>query len=73
MNNMVNFLMQNALQSPILRNNPNAQQWLSVIQSGDANAGEQIAKNIAKSYGLTPEQALQQAQNGFMGMFGRRP
>lgn len=74
MNNpFVQMLLQNAMNSPVVRNNPNAQQWLQVIQNGDAQAGEQIARNICNSYGMTPEQASQQAQNGLFGMFsGRR-
>lgn len=70
MNPFVAMLIQNAMNSPMIRNNPNAQQWLQVVQSGDAKAGEQIAKNICASYGMTPEQATQQAQQGLFGMFG---
>lgn len=72
MNALINLLIQRLAQSPNVQNNPNAQQWLSIIQSGDSAHGEQIARNIAKSYGMTPEQAAQQAQNGLFGMFGRK-
>lgn len=70
MNQMINALINMAMRNPNIQNNPNAQQWLKVIQSGDAQAGEQIARNICSSYGMTPEQATRQAQSGFMGMFG---
>lgn len=72
MNALVNFLLQQVANNPRIQNNPNAQQWLQVIQSGNAQAGEQIARNIAQSYGMSPEQATKQAESGFMGMFGRR-
>lgn len=72
MNALINLLIQRLAQSPNVQNNPNAQQWLNVIQSGDSAQGEQIARNIAQSYGMTPEQATQQAQNGLFGMFGRK-
>lgn len=73
MNPFFNFLLQNLAQNPNIQNNPNAQQWIKVIQSGDAKAGEEIARNISASYGMTPEQATQQAQAGLFNMFGRRP
>lgn len=72
MNAMINFLLQKIAQSPNLQNNPNAQQWIQVIQNGDAATGQQIARNIAQSYGMTPEQASQQAQNGLMSLLGRK-
>lgn len=46
-------------------NNPMAQNYIGVIQSGDAQKGQQLAENICKSYGVTPQQAIQQAKQFF--------
>ena len=46
-------------------NNPMAQNYISVIQSGDAQKGQQLAENICRSYGVTPQEALQQAKQFF--------
>lgn len=46
---------------------PMGQQLLRILQSGDSQAGAQMAQNICSSRGLTPQQALQQAING-MGL-----
>lgn len=66
---MVNNLQQFALsliqQNPNVRNNPNAQELINVIQSGDAEKGQQIAKNFCDTYGITPAQALEQAASFF--------
>lgn len=51
--------------SPQVMGNPNAQHMLQVIQSGDSSEGERIARNLCQSYGMTPEQALQQARGFF--------
>lgn len=60
--NILNQAMQN---NPSLQNNPQAQNYISVLQSGDAQKGQQLAENICKSMGVTPEQALQQAMKFF--------
>lgn len=51
--------------SPQVAQNPNAQHMLQVIQSGNQAEGERIARNLCQSYGMTPEQALQQARGFF--------
>lgn len=51
--------------SPGLASNPNAQQMIDVIRSGDSRRGEQIARNLCNTYGVDPEQALLQARNFF--------
>lgn len=51
----------------ILQNNPNAQAWAKIIESGDNAAGEQLANNILQSYGVSKEEALQVAMNKFFG------
>lgn len=51
--------------SPQVAQNPNAQHMLGVVQSGDAKEGERIARNLCESYGVTPEQAMEQARRFF--------
>lgn len=59
--------------NPNFANNPQAQQYLQVIMSGDSKKGEELARNICNSFGVTPEQGVQQAQEFFKNnqkMFG---
>lgn len=51
--------------NPAVANNPQAQNLISVIQNGDSKKGEEIARNLCNTYGVTPEQALTQAKNFF--------
>lgn len=51
--------------SPQLQRNPNAQSMIQVIQSGDAKKGEEIARNLCETYGVKPEDAVQQARSFF--------
>lgn len=65
MMNPMQFAMNMIQHNPQVMNNPMAQNYISVIQSGDAQKGQQLAENICKSYGMTPQQALQQAKQFF--------
>lgn len=66
---VLNFLLKN---NPNIQNNPMAQSMLQVIESGNSAQGEQIADNLCRNYGVTREQAVQQAQSWLNGMMGRR-
>lgn len=59
---IVNSLLQN---NPNIKNNPNAQEMLNVIMSNDSVKGEQIARNLCQTYGLTKEEAVQKARQFF--------
>lgn len=48
--------------------NPALRQGLAAIQNGDNVSGENIARNLCASMGVTPEQATEQAQNFFRSM-----
>lgn len=61
---MIASLLQ---RNPNVANNPQAQQMLNVLQSGDEAQGQQIAENILKSHGLSKEEGVQQARQ-FFGM-----
>jgi len=58
--------------NPRIQNNPMAQSMIDVIESGNNIQGEQIAENLCKTYGVTKEQALQQAQNWLQNVMMRR-
>lgn len=60
--NLVNSVLQN---NPNIRNNPQAQEYLNVISSGDSKKGQEIAENLCKTYGVTKEQAISQAKQFF--------
>lgn len=63
-------LLQQAMQrNPNIANNPQAQQYIQVLMSGDAQRGQEIARNICNTYGISPEQGVQQAQSFFQNKF----
>lgn len=51
--------------NPAIADNPQAQGYLDVLESGDATKGEEIANNLLKSYGATKEEALAKAKAYF--------
>lgn len=58
--------LQNAMrQNPNIANNPQAQNFLQILQSGDAQKGQQVAENLLKTYGMTKEQGMNQVHNFF--------
>lgn len=61
---LISTLMRN---NPAVANNPQAQEMLNVIQSGNAEQGQRIAENILQSRGMSRDEALQQAHR-FFGM-----
>lgn len=58
---MVNMIKAN----PAIADNPQAQSYLDVLESGDSKRGEEIANNLLNSYGMTKEEALKQAKAFF--------
>lgn len=59
------FLMAQIQQNPNITNNPQAQSYIQIIQSGDQKKGEEIAQNLLKSYGMTKEQGMAQVKHFF--------
>lgn len=57
----INMLNRN----PNIANNPTAQQYMQVIQNGDSKLGSEIAQNICNAYGMSPQEALNQAKKKF--------
>lgn len=67
MNDLKSFAMMLLRQNPNIMNNPQAQHMVSIIQNGDSTQGQQIAENLCKTYGISRENAIQQAKQ-FFGM-----
>lgn len=62
----VNQVLDTLLQrNPEMQNNPMAKQMIDVIRSGDSAKGQQIANNLCKSNGVSPQDAIKQAQQFF--------
>ena len=59
------LLQQMMQKNPNFANNPQAQQYIQVLMSGDAQKGQELARNICGSFGVTPEQGVQQARQFF--------
>lgn len=66
---LINMLLQ---MNPRIQNNPQAQSMLNVIRSGDAVTGQQLAENLCKTYGITTQEATQQAKIWLQNMMNRR-
>lgn len=66
-NPLIDFAMKAIAQNPMIANNPRNAEMFSAIQNGDKARGEEIARNLCESYGVTPEEALKQAK-GFFGL-----
>lgn len=49
--NMRNMALNLLAQNPNIANNPNAQEFIQVIQNGDSKRGQEIAENLCRSYG----------------------
>lgn len=66
-NNPLHSAIDMLERSPQFAGNQNAMQMLDCIKKNDSKRGQQIAENLCKTYGVTPEQAIQQARR-FFGM-----
>lgn len=51
--------------NPNVANNPAAQNYISVIRSGDNNTGSTIANNLCETYGVSKEEAVAKAKEFF--------
>ena len=63
--NIKDVAMNMIRNNPNVANNPNAQEFINVIQNGDSEKGKQIAQNLCNTYGVTPDQAMTQAKRFF--------
>ena len=67
MPNPLDFIINMAENNPNIASKPQAQARFNVSKSGDAKRGEEIARNLGNTMGVTPEEATKQAQNFFGG------
>lgn len=65
MPNMMQFVQTIVRNNPQIQSNPQAQQMLNVIMSGDSARGQQIAQNLCKSMGISEQDALANAKRFF--------
>lgn len=59
------FALNLLARNPNIANNPQAISMLNVIRSGDDAKGQEIARNICNSMGVTEQDALNQAKQFF--------
>lgn len=62
---MKSFALNLLSQSPNVRSNPQMQEMLQIIQSGDSVRGQQIAENLCNTYGVSKENAISDARSFF--------
>lgn len=73
MNNPINLLIKQMMSSPQITNTPMGQRFLEIVNSGNEQAGIEMANNILTNLGISREEALQRASSGIQNMFyGRR-
>lgn len=65
MNNIIQWAMGLFAKNPAIANNPRNAEMFKAIQNGDAKAGEEIAENLCKTYGVSKEEAITQAKQFF--------
>lgn len=65
MDNIMDFAMNLISRNPKIANNPQAQEMIDVIKSGDFRRGEEIANNLCKTFGTSREQAVAEAKAFF--------
>ncbi len=69
MNNPIMGLAQMAMNrissDPNLQKNPQARAFVDIMQRGDVAQGQQMARNLCQSFGVSEQEALQQAKSFF--------
>lgn len=61
----IEFALRMIKNNPKFANNPQYQNYIQILESGDAQKGEELANNLLNTYGVTKEDALAQAKNFF--------
>lgn len=64
-NNPMGFALDMVQRDPALQDNPDAREMVDAIGGGDANRGQQVARNPCNTYGVKPEDAIAQAKSFF--------
>lgn len=66
-NPFVNYAEKLLQSNPNISNNPLGQNLISILQNGDSKRGEEIARNLCQTYGISPEEAYNDAVKFFGG------
>lgn len=62
----INDIIMNLInQNPMIANNPQYKEWIQIIQSGDSARGQQLANNLCQTFGMSKDQAIQNARRFF--------
>lgn len=65
MNGLINMALNMIAQRPDIANNPNAQEMINVIRTGDSKRGTEIAQNLCNTYRESPNDATIKARKFF--------
>lgn len=65
MNSLALMAMNMIQNSPAVKNNPEAQQYIEVIKSGDDAEGQRLAEELCSKHGETPQSASTKAKRFF--------
>lgn len=65
MPSLKDFALNLLSRNPNVQNNPSQQNMINAIRNGDDAAGQQIADNLCKTYGISREEALKKAKEFF--------
>lgn len=57
--------------NPEIAAKPMAKELMSILESGNTKAGEELANNLLNSYGATRDNVVQQATSFFTNIMGR--
>lgn len=57
--------------NPEIAAKPMAKELMSILESGNTKAGEDLANNLLNSYGATRDNVVQQATSFFTNIMGR--
>lgn len=61
----IDLALRQLEQRPDVASNPIAREWLEVVRTGDAQRGEEIARNLCSNSGVTVQQAMEEARRFF--------
>lgn len=63
--NLQDFAINMLSRDARFANNPQAQEMINAIKTGDNVKGQEIAKNICAQYGKSPDEIIPQAKKFF--------
>lgn len=69
--NPQNILQQILRSNPNMQQNPQMQNYIQVLMSGDSARGEELARNLCQSMGISPEEGVSQAQQMVQQFLGQ--